>query len=266
MVILIYMFSGTVCAQGASTFPQVLYQRRLLNSISSSSSSSSLLHDKKSDLHPKQLDFSSIMDPTPSSSALLRLPVEIHLEIAELVAHTDTSLCTLALRITNRYFNAIIPTPSHGTLLSLERSSPFLLQHDLYTCGYCLRLRPASKFAVPMMRGRKRRNPGSRKKSAARLCLDCGFALFTRQWDVPVRHGHMYTPGADVIVNNENGTERWVWCRVCKVLKKGPLDKERRSRCNCNGRCRECCSGFMCREGREDRAEEERRRRKEVER
>lgn len=75
---------------------------------------------------------------------ILNLPVELH---QELVSHLggDQAFSLLGLRIKNQYFYNPIYSPSHGTLLRLEKRFNGTLG---YACKHCLRLRPVSKFAT----------------------------------------------------------------------------------------------------------------------
>lgn len=83
---------------------------------------------------------------------LLRLPVELHLSLIDLLDTNDDPLALICLRIANRYFHSATPAANHATLLKLE-TSEVVRQNHLYACKHCLRLRPASTFADSMLKG-----------------------------------------------------------------------------------------------------------------
>ncbi|PYH91610.1 hypothetical protein BO71DRAFT_451999 [Aspergillus ellipticus CBS 707.79] len=103
----------------------------------------------------------------PQSTTLLTLPPELHLQIT---THIPLLPDLYHLKQTCTYFAALLPTPTHEELLAAESTS-FAITHDLYACRYCLRLRPAQKFADRMLvhgRGRYGEYRGKR------FCVECG--------------------------------------------------------------------------------------------
>jgi hypothetical protein len=142
---------------------------------------------------------------SPSNLVILppifHLPVELHREVASNL-EGDEEISLLNLRMTNRYFHNLIHPPSHEVLLRLEKRFNSTLG---YACKLCLRLRPASKFATKILKGKKGINGGNR---SGRFCADCGF-------DVTKPEG--YTPGAKVVVDGVTH----VYCVHCRKVKKG---------------------------------------------
>ncbi|ORY11619.1 hypothetical protein BCR34DRAFT_564958 [Clohesyomyces aquaticus] len=162
---------------------------------------------------------------------LLRLPVEIHRDITDLLSQDPFLLPSLIhLRLTNRYFHSLIPAPTHAQLLLMEqlpwaRGSPLRARPSLYACRYCLRLRSSAHFADAMLKGRTGLNG---KEPQKRFCVDCG--LKSRAGDT------RYSPGAEFVV----GGERRVWCKICIEVKKGA------EAVGCTGCCKECHEKWVC--------------------
>ncbi|KAF7588079.1 hypothetical protein BBP40_006178 [Aspergillus hancockii] len=104
--------------------------------------------------------------PRTPSPQFMNLPPELHLLIANLLIFPDL----IHLKLTCSYFSDIIPPLSHYELLQAELSD-FALARDIYTCRYCLRLRPAAKFADRMLRRRRGRYGRDAEK---RFCVECG--------------------------------------------------------------------------------------------
>lgn len=171
-------------------------------------------------------------DTRPSLSAelqdvppLLRLPVELHQEIATyLLPVEDESI--LQLRRVNRYFFNTIAAPDHDTLLALEQTE-FARTRRLYTCRYCIRLRPKTAFGAAMLRGKRGINGTCRY---LRFCVDCGFDTTKSQ---------VYEKGTITIINGE----RWLWCYWCSKIKKGAEIGQP----NCQDSCKACHSYHGCR-------------------
>ncbi|KAH7122838.1 hypothetical protein B0J11DRAFT_407795, partial [Dendryphion nanum] len=98
---------------------------------------------------------------------ILNLPAELHRQI---ISHLDGNeeFAVLNLRITNRYFHDTVPPPSHDTLLRLEKRFNGTIG---YAYKHCLRLRPVSRFATTMLKGKTGLNGEHR---SMRFCADCG--------------------------------------------------------------------------------------------
>ena len=145
--------------------------------------------------------FSSSM---AKSSLMMKLPPEIHLAIADNLAFPDI----VNLRNTSVYFHSLIKRLTHKELLEAEMS-PFANLHHLYTCMDCVRLRPSSKFADNMRKGKKRKE-GQEKH--ARFCVECGIR--------PKPRTSRYSPGTRIVVNGENK----IMCISCHRYKNGVTD------------------------------------------
>ncbi|KAF5860976.1 hypothetical protein ETB97_000886 [Aspergillus alliaceus] len=104
--------------------------------------------------------------PTDLVSPFMNLPTELHILIANYLIFPDI----IHLKLTCAYFNHLIPPLSHRELLDAELTD-FAWDHDLYACRYCLRFRPAAKFADRMLRRRRRR---CGRDAVKRFCVDCG--------------------------------------------------------------------------------------------
>lgn len=94
----------------------------------------------------------------------------------------------------------------------------FASQHGLTLCTYCYRLRPEKEFSYEMM---CKSGPWS-YASRDRFCVDCGIS----------RRGHGYGPRTEVRVEGE----RWVWCRVCDVVRREERVGEGKVCTGCMGR------------------------------
>ncbi|GAB1199304.1 hypothetical protein APSETT444_008650 [Aspergillus pseudonomiae] len=104
--------------------------------------------------------------PTEPFPRFMNLPPELHILIANFLIFPDL----VHLKLTCAYFNDLIPPLSHHELLQAELTD-FALARDVYTCRYCLRLRPAAKFADRMLRrGRGRYG----RDAERRFCVECG--------------------------------------------------------------------------------------------
>ncbi|KAF1926392.1 uncharacterized protein M421DRAFT_15399, partial [Didymella exigua CBS 183.55] len=141
---------------------------------------------------------------------LLRLASELHLAIISFLpalkdAKEEHDLALLQLRRTNHYFRNLISPPTHNDLLSLELA---LFEYSVYACKFCLCLRPTTKFASTMLKGKKGVNGKTRDR---RFCADCGFDTTV------VGQSQRYCPSTRAGVNGVD----WVWCKHCKLVKKG---------------------------------------------
>ncbi|KAF2807947.1 uncharacterized protein BDZ99DRAFT_522553 [Mytilinidion resinicola] len=136
----------------------------------------------------------------PPFSLLLSLPTELQLSITDLLP-TET---ILALRTTCHHLHTLLPPPSLGPLLALERT-PWARNRrfPLWTCSLCLRLRPAPAFADTMVRGARGLNG---KEPHKRFCVACGIR------PDPGTRASRYAPGSEVIVSGV----RHVFCRECR--------------------------------------------------
>lgn len=160
----------------------------------------------------------------------LRLPVELHLQIASCLDPKEDG-SVLCLRLTTRYFYDTIAAPDHNTLLSIELTE-WARQRSLYTCKFCvtgkdhLGLRQKSKFADAMLKGKTGINGSCRKN---RFCADCGFEP---------RKPQLYQRGEARNV----GGQPWVLCHRCGKLKKGREVLV----AVCNDSCKVCHQTFGC--------------------
>jgi hypothetical protein len=104
----------------------------------------------------KNMATTSLSASSPASiPPLLRLPAELHLDIVSELEESDPegAIATFNLRLSNRYFYNLVDKPSHDTLLYIEKKS-WAVSRSLYTCKFCVRLRPASTFARAMLKAR----------------------------------------------------------------------------------------------------------------
>jgi hypothetical protein len=170
--------------------------------------------------------------PQPNTlPPLLRLATELHLAIISFLpdlqdARDEDDVARLQLRRTNCYFRNLVPPPTHDELLSLELVS---FRSSVYACKFCLYLRPRNKFASKMLEGKTGMNGGSRYK---RFCADCGFDTTV------VGQSQRYCPGTRACVDGVD----WVWCKCCRVVKKGE-----EAEAMCVGLCRACYGRWGCR-------------------
>ncbi|KAL9136365.1 MAG: hypothetical protein Q9175_002414 [Cornicularia normoerica] len=74
--------------------------------------------------------------------SLMRLPLELHLQIIEYLEFFPT---TMLMQITSRYFYNLIPALSDEEMGSLEHEDR-CFNHDLRSCNDCHRLRPGHNF------------------------------------------------------------------------------------------------------------------------
>ncbi|KAJ5676469.1 uncharacterized protein N7477_002102 [Penicillium maclennaniae] len=138
-------------------------------------------------------------------SPFFTLPPELHILIADFLSIYDL----LALRLTCAYLRDLIPQPSHDRLL-LAESADWARDRDLYTCRYCLRLRPASYFADRMLRRRRCR---AGRDSGKRFCIECGLK--------PREGTARYGAGAQITIQ---GT-LFVLCLSCQRFQLGARDR-----------------------------------------
>jgi hypothetical protein len=139
---------------------------------------------------------------------IFNLPPELHGLIIDQLPIPDV----LILRLTCAYFYTLIQ-PSHQELLQAE-SSDWARHRDLYTCRYCLRLRPQCNFADRMLH--RRRSRGGRD-SDHRFCIECGLK--------PREGSARYGPGAQVTVQGAH----FVLCLACRQFQPGAQDRHGRS-------------------------------------
>jgi ferredoxin len=149
-------------------------------------------------------------DPDRRITAFTALPPELHL----LIAYFLPFPFNIHLKLTCSYFHTLIPSLSHKELLITERTD-YALIHDLYACRYCVRLRPASRFAERMLQ--RRRSKGARD-ARKRFCVDCG--LMQRGEAEEARYG----PGAQMVVQGVS----CVLCIVCRRFDIGARDLDGR--------------------------------------
>ncbi|KAE8379599.1 hypothetical protein BDV26DRAFT_259128 [Aspergillus bertholletiae] len=143
--------------------------------------------------------------PTSPISRFMDLPAELHILIANVLTFPDFT----HLKLTCAYFNDLLPSLSHRELLQAELTD-FALAHDIYTCRYCLRLRPAAKFADRMLRrGRGRYG----RDAERRFCVECGL--------MPRSGAARYGPGAQIVIQGVT----FVICMVCREFAIGVKDQ-----------------------------------------
>ncbi|KAI9374710.1 hypothetical protein BJX61DRAFT_540514 [Aspergillus egyptiacus] len=109
----------------------------------------------------------TLPNPPPNPTTILSLPPELHLLIT---THLPPFPDLQSLKLTCTYFHALIPPLTHPQLLSAELTD-LATGKSLYACRYCLRLRPAERFADRML---KRRRGKRGKHAARRFCVECG--------------------------------------------------------------------------------------------
>ncbi|KAJ4329598.1 hypothetical protein N0V87_010727 [Didymella glomerata] len=168
---------------------------------------------------------------SPQLPPLLRLPVELHLEI---VSYLSSEQCCrvldrFTLRLVNRYFYYGLDAPTIDQLRVLE-SSDCGMYHQVYAFKYCLCLRRADKFADNMLKGDYQKifwDPVPCLK--ARWCADCRFDKRS-----PVR----YPRGVHVMVNGVP----WLHCIGCDKVKKGTEV----GKTPCKELCKDCHARYGC--------------------
>lgn len=142
--------------------------------------------------------------PTKPFPQFMNLPPELHILIANFLIFPDL----IHLKLTCAYFNDLIPSLSHQDLLEAELTD-FAFAHDIYACRYCLRLRPAAKFADRMLRrGRGRYG----RDAERRFCVECGL--------MPRSGTARYGPGAQIVIQGV----MFVICMVCRDFAVGVQD------------------------------------------
>jgi hypothetical protein len=155
--------------------------------------------------------------------SLMNLPPELHLEIIDQLRvicdrdDNDVALSVQALRLTSRHFHRLIPALDHATLDRIQ-DTDFAIEHHLYACRLCVRLRPRSEFDDRMIK--------YSYIHEHRTCADCAFK--------PLDKGGEYAFGTKVKV----GTEWVVRCVWCREVKRG-VEAE-----GCN--CEEICAYRLC--------------------
>jgi hypothetical protein len=169
--------------------------------------------------------------PQPTTlPPFLRLATELHLAIISFLpdlhdARDEHDLARLQLRRTNCYFRNLVPPPTHDELLSLELA---LANYSVYACKFCPYLKPRNKFAAKMLEGKTSIHGRWRYK---RFCADCGFDTTV------VGQSQRYCPGTRACVDGVD----WVWCKCCKVVKRGE-----EAEAMCVGLCRACYGRWGC--------------------
>ncbi|KAJ5925339.1 hypothetical protein N7454_007978 [Penicillium verhagenii] len=151
----------------------------------------------------------------------LNLPPELLLLINEFLPIHDV----LKLRLTCGYLFDQIPPPSHNQLLQAE-TTEWARHQDIYACRYCLRLRPANKFADRMLRRRRGRSGADSDK---RFCLECGLK--------PREGMARYGPGAQVAIQGQ----LFVICLSCRRFRPSAYGLCGRS----TSLCLSCWQGYL---------------------
>lgn len=131
---------------------------------------------------------------TMLATPILRLPVELHLDIINRLDMRDS----VNLASTTRYFRSVIPVPTHSELLVAEQSE-WARANQLYVCKGCINFHSWENFADDMRKGKWCR---SGTHANARLCLKCGV------------NSALYTPGTHLTIYNRTH----VLCRTCRRL------------------------------------------------
>lgn len=146
-------------------------------------------------------------------SPFFTLPPELHILIADFLPVCDV----LVLRLTCGYLHNLVPRASHGLLL-LAESTDWARHRDVYTCRYCLRLRPAYRFADRMLRRRRCRAGHDSNK---RFCIECGL----RPREGTARYG----AGAQITIQGAF----FVLCLSCQRFQRGARDRLGRNTSEC---------------------------------
>lgn len=146
---------------------------------------------------------------------LLRLPLELQIAIADILPVPDL----LHLRLTCAYLYDSLSPPTHRQLLDAE-ATDWARHHNVFTCRYCLRLRPAVQFADRMLQHRRSR---AARDCHKRFCIDCG--LMPREGGRTARYG----PGAQLTINDQF----FVLCLSCHQFLPGARDRHGRNTLEC---------------------------------
>lgn len=162
---------------------------------------------------------------------LLRLPVELHLEI---ISYLSGDRCCrvfdrLALRLVNRYLYYGLDAPSLDQLRALETSACGAY-YKVFVCRYCLCLRRADKFVDKILKGNCGKDwAGDKWGQKDRWCADCGFDKRN-----PIR----YPRGVHIMVNGIP----WLHCIGCDEIKKGIAI----GMTACKELCKDCLARYGC--------------------
>ena len=141
------------------------------------------------------------------TTPILRLPVELHLEIVKRLDIRDR----VNLASTSYYFRFIIPALTHNELLVAEESA-WAKSSQVYACKGCVNFQTWASFADSMRKGKWCR---SGALANSRLCLKCGVK------------SALYTPGVHLRICNR----AHVLCRTCLRLT---------DQVGCHGMCAAC--------------------------
>ena len=129
------------------------------------------------------------------------LPTELVLDIADFL----DPISRISLRISCKHFMEIFRPPTHLDLLEAE-TTKYAELHNLFTCKFCLRLRPRAHFGDRMIKSKRNRG---REHAAGRWCIDCG---------ISPRPGELrYCLGNAICIFGD----LFVICWTCGNLKKG---------------------------------------------
>ena len=126
-------------------------------------------------------------------------------ELQDLIITNLHPPAAIALRQTNRHFNACVHRPSRSDVIEYLQGEESLPIHwDDYACYTCLRLKPRSCFAI--VQTRSPRGKGARG-AEKRFCLDCGLKT------------HKLLPGQTLKIGSGLSSGMIVYCGGCETLK-----------------------------------------------
>lgn len=175
------------------------------------------------------------------STLLLALPQELLITIRERSDYASA----LALRYTCRQLFMTIATPSDNRynisdLLEIEKWPCYnlagmaedhlkqpLATRDFFACGYCMKIRCASKFSNAMMKGKRGKHSllsSDRDERRYRFCIDCG--VINRRYHPGVR----FEFGGAHIFSDQVGGGQGLVCYECRKFKQIYSEEEHERR------------------------------------
>ncbi|KAF2658908.1 F-box domain-containing protein [Lophiostoma macrostomum CBS 122681] len=129
-----------------------------------------------------------------SPPPILRLPVELHKDIIDLLQLSERAL----LSVSCRYFAYAIKKPTFDDFLEAE-ASEWATTKALYVCKGCARFQPLLHFSDDMRKGKRCR---SGVDANTRFCVKCGV---DREW---------YPFGTELSIMGRSH----VVCKHCKIF------------------------------------------------